>query len=54
MNKETGTCDDCGLNCDIELIVLCPECEQSNQLCLNCLELDYVYCRECDHVLDTV
>ncbi len=56
MSKEQGTCDICSVDNEIEITVHCPECEQSNQICKPCLDnsdTGYLFCRECDHVLDT-
>ena len=54
---ERGTCDVCNVDADIEMVVLCDECGQSNQICKDCLENvndGEFYCRDCDCVLDTV
>ena len=47
---ERGTCDICGKDSDIEMIVLCDECEQSNQICEDCVDQD-CWCRDADNQL---
>jgi len=46
------TCDICNEDKICDIVVLCDECGQSNQICSDCAKLDYLYCRECGGVLD--
>ena len=49
----TGTCDICSQDKAIDVTILCNECQQTNQICSDCVTLEYLYCRDCNSVLET-
>jgi hypothetical protein len=46
-----GTCDSCLIKVNIEGVVVCPECGQSQQLCKYCIGLESFPCRECNRII---
>lgn len=50
--KDFGTCDNCKEETKIETVILCEECQQSQQLCSNCSQESFIYCWNCYSVID--